>query len=336
MRIVGREGIGEAVALLRAGQVVAIPTETVYGLAGLATSEDALERIFKAKDRPTFDPLIVHVSGIAQAEALAGELTGAARDRARALAARFWPGPLTLVLPRGPDVPDLATSGLPTVALRCPRHDVALELVARAGPLAAPSANRFGRISPTSAADVVEELSGRVALVVDGGPCAVGVESSIVAIDEDGGLTLLRPGGVASSDLEAAAGAPLRRPEGGVLAPGMLPSHYAPRKRLVPLRARVADLEAPPPGELPARLGLLAFDDAAGERFARLCGRAVVARVLSPEPDEAARHLFAALRALDASDAELLFAEPVPVLEGLGHAIADRLGRAAAPGPAQE
>ena len=335
VRAATAEAIAEAAALLAAGELVAIPTETVYGLAGSATDERALAKIFAAKERPTFDPLIVHVAaGAASVEALVGAglvgaLRPAARVRADALLRAFAPGPLTLVLPRGPRVPDLATSGLPTVAVRSPRHPVAQALLAAAGPLAAPSANRFGRISPTSAADVVAELAGRVELVLDGGPCDVGVESTVVAVEDDGALTLLRPGGVAASRIEAIA--PVGRGPAGVRAPGMLPGHYAPAKRLVLLAAPVAEL-ARPPAEAAgaARLGLLAFAEGAGERFAALCGREVRARILPADAEGAARGLFAALRALDAGDAEILFAEPFASSPGgLGHAIADRLARAA-------
>jgi L-threonylcarbamoyladenylate synthase len=301
------EGLALAAARLAAGAVVAIPTETVYGLAGRAFDEHALAQIFAAKDRPTFDPLNVHVLGL-DAEGVIGPLAPAQRATAERLARAYWPGPLTLVLPRGARVPDLATSGLPTVAVRAPRHPVAQKLIAAVGPLAAPSANRFGRISPTSAADVVAELGDRVELVVDGGPCDVGLESTIVAIDEGGGLTLLRPGGVPLDGLELAGG-PVR-------APGMLPSHYAPRKPLYFLG------EPAPPG----RVGLLVFDPAAAARVA-----AVRVEVLGLDLETAARRLFAALRALDASDADILVAERCPTRAGLGHAIADRLERAAAP-----
>ncbi len=319
---------------LLAGGVVAIPTETVYGLAGVATDPAAVARIFAAKERPTFDPLIVHVghvraagvdqlaaAGIVDADGL-GEV---ARARADALMRAFWPGPLTLILPRGEAIPDLVTSGLDTVAVRMPRHPVAERLLALLGkPLAAPSANRFGRISPTTAAHVAAELGDRIALIVDGGPCAVGVESTIVALDRDGALTLLRPGLLGAEAIGAAAGTTVARAarvSDTPSAPGMLASHYAPRK---PLRL----------GEPAGDVGYLAFSGDAAAIAARLGPRAVV-RVLSPSGDlaEAARNLFARLRELDESAAETLVAEPVPTAlaaDGLGHAIADRLQRAAA------
>jgi L-threonylcarbamoyladenylate synthase len=325
-----RAALAEAAAHLARGGVVAIPTETVYGLAGAIDDEAALARIFAAKERPTFDPLIVHVAAArAQVAALIADgivdgaaLSAAARARADALLQAFAPGPLTLVLPRGPRVPDLAASGLPTVAVRAPRHPVAQALLELAGPLAAPSANRFGRISPTSAADVVAELDGRVDLVVDGGPCAVGVESTIVAVGGDGALTLLRPGGVSPEELAAASGAEIARAErDALLAPGMLAGHYAPAKRLILLE------DAALPAELPSRVGLLAFDPGLAQRL-RERGVEVTAEILPVDLAAAARRLFAALRALDASSAELILAEPPPSARGLGHAILDRLRRA--------
>jgi L-threonylcarbamoyladenylate synthase len=327
--------ITEAAGILRAGGVVAIPTETVYGLAAVAFDEAAVAKIFRAKDRPSFDPLIVHLGDpdLAATVDLA-RMSPAARAAAAALTAAFWPGPLTLVLPRGARVPDLVVSGLDTVAVRMPRHPVAQAVIRAVGaPLAAPSANRFGRISPTSAADVVAELGDRIPLVLDGGPCVVGVESTVVALDGDGALTLYRPGGVSPEAIERAAGRPLARAAAASPAsPGMLPSHYAPRKPMRLLDVPAAALaRAPEQGEA-RTLGLLAFsDESAGAALAALTGRPVVLRVLSPAGDleEAARGLFAALRALDASDADILYAEPVPG-GGLGHAIRDRLARAAA------
>jgi L-threonylcarbamoyladenylate synthase len=330
--VLGAEGVDRAAQLLRAGDIVAIPTETVYGLAAVAFDERAVARVFSVKERPVFDPLIVHLGDPNLDDVVdIGRMSAAARRTVAALTQAFWPGPLTLVLPRGPRVPDLVTSGLDTVAVRMPRHPLALAVIRAAGaPLAAPSANRFGRISPTSAADVLAELGDRIPLVLDGGPCAVGVESTVVAVGENGELTLLRPGGVSPEAIERIAGTPPRWTSiaDAPASPGMLPSHYAPRKRLVLLE----------PGRLPElgklrTLGLLAFsgdEPAAASALAARTGRAVVARVLSPLGDleQAARGLFAALRWLDASPAEILLAEPVPG-GGLGHAIRDRLARAA-------
>jgi L-threonylcarbamoyladenylate synthase len=351
------EGIARAAKLLREGQVVGMPTETVYGLAGAAFDEKAIARIFRTKERPTFDPLIVHVDeGTHDVDALArlglvdpSRLDDAARACVNDLVRAFWPGPLTVVLPRADKVPDLVTSGLDTVALRQPRHPVARALIAAAGtPLAAPSANRFGRISPTSAADVVAELGDRIEIVLDGGPCEIGLESTVLSIGEGGELTVLRPGGTPADLIARTLSRPVRvadlsqidTPEPAILAPGMLASHYAPRKPLVLLPRRVAGLTDEVVRDelhgdaLPNRLGLLA---AAGdpkkvaETFAALTNRTVTTRVLSAagDPEEAARNLFASLRALDDSPAEVLFAEPFPDDDGLGHAIRDRLRRAA-------
>jgi L-threonylcarbamoyladenylate synthase len=299
-----------AVALLRAGQPIGLPTETVYGLAADACDDRAVARIFEMKGRPTFNPLIVHVADLAGAEALVDM-----PPLARRIAARFWPGPLTLVLPRrdGCPVSLLASAGLDTLAIRMPAHPVARDILrAFGGPLAAPSANRSGHVSPTTARHVTEELP--VALVVDGGPCPVGVESTIVGFD-DGRAVLLRPGGIAVEDLEDVSGAPLLRPEptGAVTAPGQLSSHYAPDAavRLEALEVR--------PGE-----ALLAFG-------APLPG-ALVTENLSPAGDlaEAAANLFAMLRALDHPGIAGIAVMPIPEA-GLGLAINDRLRRAAAP-----
>jgi L-threonylcarbamoyladenylate synthase len=345
------ESLERAAELLALGQLVAMPTETVYGLAGDAFNPTAVARIFAAKERPTFDPLIVHVAPIAAAEdpidALAGRevidatrLDAAARARAVTLMRAFWPGPLTLVLPRHARIPDLVTSGLPTVAVRVPRHPVALALLAVARtPLAAPSANRFGRISPTSAEDVQAELHDRLALILDGGRCRIGVESTVVAVEPGGELRLLRPGGTPAEEIERVTGArpiAVSRPTGAAPSPGMLDSHYAPTKRLILLGGPAGDPDdAALRGiELPARLGLLARAGDPAERahrFALATRREVEVRVLSSTGDleESARNLFAALRALDGSAAELLFAEPCTDERGLGWAIRDRLQRAA-------
>lgn len=351
------EGIDAAARLLREGEVVGMPTETVYGLAAAASDERALARVFAVKERPTFDPLIVHVDAPAPDRALdalaaaglvrADALEPAARARVEALAGAFWPGPLTLVLPRGARVPDLVTAGLDTVGVRAPRHPLARALIRAAGtPLAAPSANRFGRISPTTTEAVLAELGDRIPAVLDGGPSEVGLESTVVAVAPDGALTLLRPGGVPEDDVARVAGAPVARaattsaPGRPQASPGALESHYAPARPLVLLPAAVADLDPTQRDALRARaaphrtLGLLAFrDERAGERLRALTGREVTARTLSPSGDlaEAARGLFATLRALDGLDVDLLLAEPCPVETGLGHAIADRLRRAAAP-----
>jgi L-threonylcarbamoyladenylate synthase len=306
--------VAAAAALLRAGELVAIPTETVYGLAANALDERACLRIFEVKRRPAFDPLIVHVRSRVQVEELCAEVP----PMAEVLMRTFWPGPLTLVLPKRPRVPDLVTSGLDTVAVRQPAHPLTQRLLeALPFPLAAPSANLFGQVSPTTAQHVVDQLGDAIPYVLDGGPCAVGVESTIVGW-EDGRCVLYRPGGVALEALEEIAGRvdPARR-EVLPAAPGMLESHYAPRTPLL-----LGDVDALLAAHAGRRIAVLAF---ARPREAHAL------RVLSPRGDlaEAARELFAALRALDASGAERIVAERVPEA-GLGRAINDRLRRAAA------
>lgn len=311
-------GLRAAVALLHAGDLVAFPTETVYGLGADARRDGAVAAIYAAKGRPAFNPLIVHVAGLAAAEALAS-IDEPAGDAARRLAARFWPGPLTLVLPRRRQagLSELATAGLPTVALRVPAHPLAQRLLAAfGGPLAAPSANPSGGVSPTTRAHVLDGLAGRIAAVLDGGACPVGLESTILGF-QAGRPVLLRPGGLPAEAIEALLGAPLGRPEnGGITAPGQLASHYAPRAAL--------RLDAQGPGPDEVWLGF-------GPRAALRPGLN-----LSPAGDlaEAAANLFAHLRALDRLAVETGVARiavaPIPPT-GLGRAINDRLRRAAAP-----
>ena len=302
---------------LAAGGLVAFPTETVYGLGADATNATAIARLYAAKGRPAFNPLIAHVTSLAAAQALA-EFD----DAAKKLAAAFWPGPLTLVLRKRPDCPvaELATAGLDTIAVRVPDHPVAREILHAFGrPIVAPSANRSGHVSPTTAAHVLADMRGRIDLIVDDGPTAVGVESTIVAC-LDGRVLLLRPGGVPRAELERVLGAPLddgpANDPDAPLAPGMLASHYAPRARLR-LDAR----------EVHGGEALLAFGSLppGAEHAVRVLN-------LSPRGDivEAATNLFAHLRALDASGATTIAVMPIPH-DGLGEAINDRLARAAAP-----
>ncbi|MES2665450.1 MAG: L-threonylcarbamoyladenylate synthase [Pseudomonadota bacterium] len=302
-------GLARAAALLHGGDLVAFPTETVYGLGGDARSDIAVARIFEAKGRPRFNPLIVHVPDLAAAQTVA-----LFDDRARAVAAAFWPGPLTLVLPLRHDagLSPLVTAGLDTVAVRIPAHPLAQALLrAFGGPLAAPSANPSGRVSPTRASHVTDGLSGCIAAVVQGGPCAVGVESTILGLDGPPGL--LRPGGVPAEALEALLGHPLN--QGGnaekPTAPGQLASHYAPGAAV--------------------RLNAAAKDGA--EVFVGF-GPMQADLSLSPGGDlvQAAAALFHTLRAADllaGPQGRIAFA-PVPE-QGLGRAINDRLRRAAAP-----
>jgi L-threonylcarbamoyladenylate synthase len=309
-------GIARAAELLRAGGLVALPTETVYGLAADATSGAAVAGIYAAKERPSFNPLISHLPDIAAAQA-----QGLFDANALALARAFWPGPLTLVVPvsQGCTVSELARAGLQSVALRVPSHPLAQAVLRATGrPVAAPSANRSGRISATSAAHVLADLDGRIDAVLDGGPTQVGVESTIVAC-LDGVPRLLRPGGIAREAIEAAIGRPLALVgEAGVapISPGLLASHYAPAARVR------LDAAEPRPGE--AWLGFGPDHHDRPARPARLN--------LSPTGDlvEAAANLFRFMRELDETGATTIAVAPIPG-HGLGEAINDRLRRAAAP-----
>jgi L-threonylcarbamoyladenylate synthase len=311
---------GDAVRCLKAGGLVAFPTETVYGLGADATNGRAIARLYEAKGRPAFNPLIAHVVNIAAAQALARF-----DDDAATLAAAFWPGPLTLVLPKaaGCRVAELATAGLDTIAVRVPNHEVAQKILKTfGGPVVAPSANRSGHVSPTRAAHVLADLRGRVDLVVDGGATSVGVESSIVACL--GQPVLLRPGGVPREAIECTLRRRLGDPpppaapsSDAPLAPGMLASHYAPR---TPLRLNARRAE---PDEALLAFGPISVAD---------LDRAKNTLNLSEHSDliEAAANLFSHLRVLDASGAKFIAVMPIP-REGLGEAINDRLARAAAP-----
>ena len=309
---------------LRAGRLVAVPTETVYGLAAHGLDVAAVRRIFAAKGRPSTDPLILHVATSDAVEAFA-EL----HDTARRLAAAFWPGPLTLVLKKHAVVPDVVTAGLDSVAVRVPAHPVTLELLrAFDGPLAAPSANPFGYVSPTTADHVLANLGSRIDHILDGGPCTVGVESTIVDVRDPERPRLLRPGGVPVERIEAVLGMPVARVEQQAsaitpqIAPGQLSRHYSPRTPVIlhapPLTAEVA--RALPAGD--AVLFLVRPRDAteaAGWRWLSESG----------DLDEAARNLYARIRELDELGFAAVHAELAP--EGaLGSALNDRLRRAAA------
>ncbi len=314
-----------AAEVLREGGLVGMPTETVYGLAAHAFDPQAILRVFTAKGRPHFDPLIAHVLGTTLAEIEhvvdLGRLGTRATQVAEALMA-YWPGPLTLVLPKHADVPDEATSGLDTVAVRSPSHPVARALLETFGaPLVAPSANRFGHISPTTADAVREEL-GDDLLVLDGGPCTHGVESTIVGVESDGTARLLRPGALPREDLERTLGTALHAASAKVTAPGMLASHYAPRKTL---RLSGDDAKHWPTGPA-AWLSYAGAAPPAGVEVAH-------AEVLTPDGTAAtaARRLFATLRRLDGrTDVAWILAETCPDETGLGPAIRDRLQRASA------
>lgn len=300
--------LAQAVQALAEGAIVAVPTETVYGLAARADSVGAVAAIYRAKGRPDFNPLIVHVADLAAAASLV-ELDG----RARALAAAFWPGPLTMVLPRRADAPVAAavTAGLPTLAIRCPAHPVMQAILRQSGlALAAPSANRSGGVSPTTAGHVAASLGDRVPLVVDGGACAAGIESTIVALRADGGWQVLRPGPITSADLAAVLG-PEAAGQGqrGIEAPGQMTSHYAPGK--------------------PVRLNAVS---GAADEFYITFGTEGGDTSLSRSGDlaEAAARLYAALHLAAGAAQPRVAIAPIPD-EGIGAAINDRLRRAAAP-----
>ena len=289
-------GINRAAEIILDGLAVAVPTETVYGLAADATDAKAVARIYAAKGRPSFNPLIVHIASLEQAKQL-----GVFSQRALDLAEAHWPGPLTLVLPhRGESgIADLVTAGLDTIAIRCPAHPVMRQLIEMVGrPLAAPSANASGRISPTTPAHVLASLDGRISMVLDGGPCQRGIESTIVAVDGDE-VRLLRRGPI-EVDAEATG-------DGKIEAPGMLASHYAPSKKIR------LDARFPAPDEI-----LIGYGDVEGEL------------TLGEDPVTAAARLFAALHEADAAPQPRIAVAPIPG-DGLAAAIRDRLNRAAAP-----
>lgn len=303
-----------AAQLLRQGKLVAFPTETVYGLGADATNDEAVAAIYAAKGRPRFNPLIAHVAGIAEAKAL-----GLFNADAERLAENFWPGPLTLVVPRKTNCPVslLASAGLNSIALRVPSHAVAQKLITLSGkPIVAPSANPSGSISPTLARHVREQLSGRVAMVLDGGPCPVGIESTIVKC-MGGEPVLLRPGGLKTADIEAVLGKPLLletmkagRPD----APGQLEQHYAPRAKVI------MDVVWPR-----FDVGLLAFGAEVPQHPGPVRNLSA-----SGNLEEAAANLFRMMHELDDAGVETIAVMPIPQ-EGLGQAINDRLARAAAP-----
>lgn len=317
--------LDRAVAALRRGQLVAFPTETVYGLGADAENEDAVARVFAVKGRPRNHPLIVHVASAEELPRWAADVPEAARR----LASACWPGPLTMLLRKSPRVPAATTGGLDSVGLRVPGHPVALELLRRfGGGVAAPSANRFGKVSPTRAEHVRADLGHDVEVVVDGGPCGVGLESTIVDLTGEEPV-LLRPGGVTAERLESLLGVRVgRRAASGVRAPGMLASHYAPRARVELVAPSVLGLRA---AELAARgqrvAVLLAPADVRGTLTAS--GNLFVLDLGASEED-AAQRLYAALRQADVDSADVVLAS-VPEARGLGEALADRLLKAAGP-----
>ena len=317
------QNIIDAAAVIRSGGLVAFPTETVYGLGANALDAAAVAEIFAVKGRPRFDPLIVHIAD-------PGQLTDVAESvppLATKLIENFWPGPLSLVLEKQTCIPDIVTAGLTSVAIRCPAHELARRLIKTAGvPVAAPSANRFGAVSPTTAAHVIEQFGDEVPTVLDDGPCSVGVESTVISFVDspDGYPTLLRPGGIPLEDIEKITGKVKVRmhEETSPASPGQLLRHYSPATPLV--LASDDDLSADKV-QGKKKAGLLSFQ--APIDPAQFCA----IEVLSEQGclQEAAVNLFAALRRLDALDLDIIVARPVPEV-GLGRAIMDRLRRAAA------
>ena len=309
-----------AVELLRKGEVVALPTETVYGLAADALNPIAVAKIFEAKERPRFDPLIVHLPSRAWLERIAN-LSLQDRELISKLADKFWPGPFTLIVQKREIVPEIVTAGLDTVAVRISAHPVFAHVVGEFDqPLAAPSANRFGRVSPTTAQHVLDELEARIPLIIDAGPTQHGIESTIVAVREDR-ITILRRGPITAEQLSEFAAVDSVTAPGKVSAPGQLPSHYAPKTPL-----RMIESAATFSPEKNQRVGLLAWHPRNGDGH---CLKFAAVRRLSEKQDlrEAAANLFRYLRELDGLGLDLIIAEQVPS-RGLGAALLDRLERA--------
>jgi L-threonylcarbamoyladenylate synthase len=313
------QAIHRGAKIIRKGGIVAFPTETVYGLGADAFNPLAVARIFEVKRRPYFDPLIIHVANPVDVKKLVKEIP----SNAKKLTERFWPGPLTVVLLKKEDIPDIVTAGLPTVAIRMPNHSMALTLIKECKcPVAAPSANPFGYLSPTTAEHVRDQLGDQVDLILDGGPCPVGVESTILSFLEEK-PRLLRPGGVSLEEIESIIGKVEISPiEDRPSAPGMLPKHYAPRTPIV-LNWNVKNLNR----YEDKNVGLLVLQEPKNNlKFHSV-------EVLSANGDlrEAAANLFAAIRRLDTMNLDLILAEPIPEF-GLGRAIMDRLRRATSKG----
>jgi L-threonylcarbamoyladenylate synthase len=328
-----QETLGRGAQMLRAGGLVALPTETVYGLGANALDRAAVEGLFRAKKRPAWDPVIVHVAGMEMLEGLVEEVP----ETARRLMEAFWPGPLTLLLRRTAAVPDAVTAGRPLVGVRMPAHPVALELIRRAGvPVAAPSANLFGHISPTTAQHVLDDLDGRIDAVVDAGATGLGVESTVL---DAALMTIYRPGAVTAEQIAVVAGPVglfkagelVETPREALPSPGVGVRHYAPRARLVLVEGELAELQdlmAEAAGKWPGeRVGVMMPAElqwAARGPILHLWGR-------WDDPEELARELYAGLRALDAAGCTVIVC-PVPQDGGLGAATRDRLGKAGSRG----
>jgi L-threonylcarbamoyladenylate synthase len=318
------EAIHQAAEIIRQGGIVAFPTETVYGLGADAYNPLAVARVFEVKRRPTFDPLIVHIANPSHLEKLVKEIPSSAKK----LTEKLWPGPLTVVLLKEEHIPDIVTAGLPSIAVRMPDHPMALSLIKESKcPIAAPSANPFGYLSPTTAEHVREQLGDQVDLILDGGPCPVGVESTIISFSEN--MTrLLRPGGVSLEEIESVIGevevSPIRGDKPS--APGMLPRHYAPRTPII-LDWDEKHLNS----YEDKRIGFLAYRGS--KNFSKFQHIEVLSR--NGDLREAAANLFSAIRRLDALDLDVILAEAVPEA-GLGRAIMDRLRRATSRGDSNQ
>jgi len=337
------EAIAQASTILRRGGLVALPTETVYGLGANALDAAAVARIFEAKQRPAWDPIIVHIAGPVVGNRMLQTLAGHIPEQAYALMRAFWPGPLTLLLPRSNQVPDAVTAGRPLVGIRMPAHSVASELIRAAGvPVAAPSANTFGRISPTTAAHVLEDLDGRIDAVLDAGPTQHGVESTVLDPNQTP-MVIYRPGAITAEQIRAAA-SPVEifqampvldaKPREALPSPGVGLRHYAPRARLILVESSFADL--------PARIS-----EEARRYGTERVGVMLPVEIAAPKPtdgqseiavfswgswsaaEELAQNLYAGLRALDARGCAVILC-PLPPVEGLGAALQDRLRKAAA------
>lgn len=314
MATIGND-ILQAKKLLLEGELVAIPTETVYGLAANALNPEAVTQIFVVKERPSFDPLIVHVASIDQAQ----QFITAVPEKAIQLARHFWPGPLTLVLPKQSIIPDIVTSGLSTVGIRCPDHDLTRQLLSELPfPLAAPSANPFGYVSPTTAEHVNNQLGHKIKYILDGGPCRIGLESTIVGFENDQAV-IYRRGGVSEEEISKVIGeVSYRLASSNPVAPGQLDSHYAPNKKLY--LGDINELKKEFTGKKVGVLRFMGNSDSA-DTYQLILSQ-------SGNLEEAARNLFAALRQFDQMEIEVILAEPVPD-SGIGKAINDRLRRAA-------
>lgn len=314
MATIGND-ILQAKKLLLEGELVAIPTETVYGLAANALNPEAVTQIFVVKERPSFDPLIVHVASIDQAQ----QFITAVPKKAIQLARHFWPGPLTLVLPKQSIIPDIVTSGLSTVGIRCPDHDLTRQLLSELPfPLAAPSANPFGYVSPTTAEHVNNQLGHKIRYILDGGPCRIGLESTIVGFENDQAV-IYRRGGVSEEEISKVIGeVSYRLASSNPVAPGQLDSHYAPNKKFY--LGDINELKKEFTGK---KVGVLRFmgNSDSSDNYKLILSQ-------SGNLEEAARNLFAALRQFDQMEIEVILAEPVPD-SGIGKAINDRLRRAA-------